>query len=196
MGCGSRALYILNLRTGWKWVVSFMLWQFYTWRKSPWYTLDRRLGGPQSWSGGSGEDKIPCPFLGHPKYIQTKLVHFKGYEPSFINMIKLYFRAKNIWTPCVFPVLLGNTVVAECGGLTPLYQSPQLRMITSQFHTPPILTARDPLWSYPPHQNSVCIPCLPILETCPAHHSLLHFTILTTSPDLYCNIQNCSLHSS
>jgi hypothetical protein len=25
--------------------------------KSPWYPLDRRLGGPQSWSGRVGEEK-------------------------------------------------------------------------------------------------------------------------------------------
>jgi hypothetical protein len=30
--------------------------------KSPWYPLDRRLGGPQSWSGRGAEEKnIPNP---------------------------------------------------------------------------------------------------------------------------------------
>jgi hypothetical protein len=29
--------------------------------KSPWYPLDRRLGGPQSRSGRGGEEKIPSP---------------------------------------------------------------------------------------------------------------------------------------
>jgi hypothetical protein len=29
--------------------------------KSPWYALDRRLGGPQSGSGRGGEEKNPSP---------------------------------------------------------------------------------------------------------------------------------------
>jgi len=29
----------------------------YPWRNSPWYSLDRRLGGPQSQSGCGGEEK-------------------------------------------------------------------------------------------------------------------------------------------
>jgi len=28
---------------------------------SPWYPLERRLGGPQSWSGHNGKEKFPCP---------------------------------------------------------------------------------------------------------------------------------------
>jgi hypothetical protein len=32
--------------------------------KSPWYPLDRRLDGPQDWSGHSGKEKksIPYPY--------------------------------------------------------------------------------------------------------------------------------------
>jgi len=32
--------------------------------KSPWYLLDRKQGGPQSQSGGSGEEKNSQPLLG------------------------------------------------------------------------------------------------------------------------------------
>jgi hypothetical protein len=32
--------------------------------KSPWYPLDRRLGGNQSRSGGGGEEKNPQPLPG------------------------------------------------------------------------------------------------------------------------------------
>jgi hypothetical protein len=32
-------------------MVRFMPWPLYTQGKSPWYPLDRRLGGPQSHSG-------------------------------------------------------------------------------------------------------------------------------------------------
>jgi hypothetical protein len=31
--------------------------------KSPWYTLDSRLGGPQSWSGRGGEEENSQPVL-------------------------------------------------------------------------------------------------------------------------------------
>jgi hypothetical protein len=33
----------------------------YSWGKSPWYPLDRRLGGPHSWSGWHREVKILTP---------------------------------------------------------------------------------------------------------------------------------------
>jgi hypothetical protein len=42
-------------------VVSFMPWLLYPQGKSPWYPLDRRLGGPQSRSGCGGEEKNPKP---------------------------------------------------------------------------------------------------------------------------------------
>jgi hypothetical protein len=39
--------------------------------KSPWYTSDRRLGGPQSRSGRGGEEKSSQPPLGlEPPIIQ------------------------------------------------------------------------------------------------------------------------------
>jgi hypothetical protein len=38
-------------------MVSFMPWLFYPQGKSPCYPLDRRLGGPQSCSVCSGEEK-------------------------------------------------------------------------------------------------------------------------------------------
>jgi hypothetical protein len=37
-------------------------------RKSPWYTLDRRLGGLQSRSGRGGEEKNPQPRPGIETY--------------------------------------------------------------------------------------------------------------------------------
>jgi hypothetical protein len=36
----------------------------YPQEKIPWYPLDRRLGGPQSRSGGGGEEKNSQPLLG------------------------------------------------------------------------------------------------------------------------------------
>jgi hypothetical protein len=65
---GAIAPCILELSTRWSWVVSFMSWPLYPQGKSPWYPLDRRLGGLQSWSGHSGEEKNsqPLPRLKPP----------------------------------------------------------------------------------------------------------------------------------
>jgi hypothetical protein len=56
-GSGSTAPRILDLGTRWRWVVSFTHRSLYLQGKSPWYPLDRRLGGPQSRSGRGGEEK-------------------------------------------------------------------------------------------------------------------------------------------
>jgi hypothetical protein len=63
-GSGGIAPCILDLGTRWRWVVSFTPWPICPWGKSPWYPLDRRLGGPQSHSGHSGEKKNSQPQLG------------------------------------------------------------------------------------------------------------------------------------
>jgi hypothetical protein len=52
-GSGSIAPCILDLSTRWRWVVSFMPQMLYCQGKNP----CRRPGGPQSWSGHSGEEK-------------------------------------------------------------------------------------------------------------------------------------------
>jgi hypothetical protein len=49
---------LLTLELGWMRMVSFTPQPLYPQGKSPWYPLDRRLGGPQSWSGRYGEMKI------------------------------------------------------------------------------------------------------------------------------------------
>jgi hypothetical protein len=46
MGERRHSFTILDLCTWWRWVVSFMHRQIYPQEKSPWYPLDRRLGGP------------------------------------------------------------------------------------------------------------------------------------------------------
>jgi hypothetical protein len=50
-----------DLDTRWMWVVSFTPRPLYPLGKSPWYPLDRRLGGPQSRSGRGGEEKNSQP---------------------------------------------------------------------------------------------------------------------------------------
>jgi hypothetical protein len=57
---GSRCIdpYFLDLGTSWRWVVNFTPRPLYPQGKSPWYPLDRRLGGPH---GRRGEEKILDP---------------------------------------------------------------------------------------------------------------------------------------
>jgi hypothetical protein len=55
---------ILDLNTGWRWVVSFTLKPLYTWGISPCYPLGRRVGGPQSWSGRCEVEKNLLPLSG------------------------------------------------------------------------------------------------------------------------------------
>jgi hypothetical protein len=50
--------HFLDLGTSLKWVVSFTPWPLYWQRKSPRYSLYRRLGEPQSRSGRRGEEKV------------------------------------------------------------------------------------------------------------------------------------------
>jgi hypothetical protein len=59
---GSIAPRILDLGTRWELVVSFTSRPLYPQEKSPWYTLNRRLGGPQNRSGHGGGEKIPNPY--------------------------------------------------------------------------------------------------------------------------------------
>jgi hypothetical protein len=59
-GSGGISPCILNFGTTWRWVVSFMPQPIYPQGKSPWYPLDRRLGGAseQAWTWWWGE-KFP-----------------------------------------------------------------------------------------------------------------------------------------
>jgi hypothetical protein len=56
--------HLLNHGSRWRWVVSFTPRPLYLRGKSPRYPLDRRLGGPQSRSGHSGDEEnksLPFP---------------------------------------------------------------------------------------------------------------------------------------
>jgi hypothetical protein len=63
-GSGGIAPRILDLGTRCRWVVSFTPRPLYLKGKSRWYPLNRRLGGPQSRSGCSGEEKNFQPLPG------------------------------------------------------------------------------------------------------------------------------------
>jgi hypothetical protein len=51
----------VDVGTTWRLLVSFTPLPLYPRGKNPWYSLDRRLGGPQSRPGSYGEVKILGP---------------------------------------------------------------------------------------------------------------------------------------
>jgi hypothetical protein len=60
---------IFNLGIRWRHVVSLTLLLLYSWGKNPQYPLNRKLGGPQTWSGHFGEEKSLLPLLGIEPWI-------------------------------------------------------------------------------------------------------------------------------
>jgi hypothetical protein len=61
-GSGGIEPCILDLGARWRWVVSFTSRPLlYSQGNSPWYPLDRKLGGPQNRSGRGGEEKNSQP---------------------------------------------------------------------------------------------------------------------------------------
>jgi hypothetical protein len=63
-GSGGIAPRILAIGSRWRWVVSLTPRPLYSQEKSPCYSLDRRLGEPQSQSGCGGEEKNSQPLAG------------------------------------------------------------------------------------------------------------------------------------
>jgi hypothetical protein len=73
----------LDLDTSWRWLVSFTPLPLYSRGKSLRYPLDRRLGGPQSRSGRSGEEKILHPTKtrnSDPSVVQPVASHYIDYD--------------------------------------------------------------------------------------------------------------------
>jgi hypothetical protein len=86
-GSRGKAPHSLDLGTRQRSVVSFTFRPLYLQGKSPWYPLDRRLGGPQNWSGHGGEGKNSQLLLGlEPPIIHTScspVLHC--YKISYVN---------------------------------------------------------------------------------------------------------------
>jgi hypothetical protein len=77
---GGIAPQILNLGTnGGEWSASRSS-HFTPKGKDPWNPLDRRLGGPQSWSGHSGEEKNSQPLPGFKPLIIQPIA--QSYTPE------------------------------------------------------------------------------------------------------------------
>jgi hypothetical protein len=91
-GSGCIAPHILDLSTRWRWVVSFTSQPLYPQGKSPWYPLDRRLGGPKSQSGCSGEEKNFQPLLG-----LESLINYTEQGLPIITMGQTYIHPSYGW---------------------------------------------------------------------------------------------------
>jgi hypothetical protein len=117
-----------DLGTGWRWLVSFTCWLLYPWgTKSQQCSLNRRLGGPLSWSWHCEEKKIPqscpswktnpnsliiqptalshfivkyCLFLSH-----TEVVKFFIKTSHFRHVTILRSNCKTFWTQLIFTAL-------------------------------------------------------------------------------------------
>jgi hypothetical protein len=94
--CGSGGIgpRILNLGTRWKWVVSFTPRPLYPQRKSPWYLLDRRLGGSQSRCGRGGEEKNSQP----PPGIEPQNPDRPAHSPTLYRLN--YHGSVLVWYGC------------------------------------------------------------------------------------------------
>jgi hypothetical protein len=99
-GSGGITPRILDLGTRWRWVVSFTPQLIYPQGKSPWYPLDRRLGGPQNRSGRAGEEKNSQPLPGlEPQIIQPVA---QRYTTELSRLLIECVNCTCIWEWCIF----------------------------------------------------------------------------------------------
>jgi hypothetical protein len=91
--------HFLDLGTSWRGVVNFTLRPLYPRGKSAQHPLDRRLGGPQSWSGQRGENSCPYrdsnydPSIVQPvssRYIDCAIPTSVSYTLEIINMTNIH----------------------------------------------------------------------------------------------------------
>jgi hypothetical protein len=149
---GGIAPLILGFSTRWRWVVSFTPLSLYLQGKSPWYPLDRRLGGPQSRSGRGSEEKNSQPLPGlEPSNIQpvaqrytTELTRLPWY-----NMLSRWIRFntdRSQWNGSVQQVLPGP-ICSFCNASITLFTG--LIIFQSLLrHAPRISTAASRLDSH------------------------------------------------
>jgi hypothetical protein len=95
-----RAPHILDLRTRWRWFVSFTPPLLYPQGKSPWYPLHGRLDGPQSQSGCDGGTQTPD----HPAHSPV-IYHWAILAPLVWTQWQKKFSASaGIGTPVTQPI--------------------------------------------------------------------------------------------
>jgi hypothetical protein len=70
--------------------------------KSPWYPLDRRLGGPQSRPGRGGEEKNSQPLPGlEPPIIQPLAQRYTAELSRLLMMMMIFFQT-GVRQDCLF----------------------------------------------------------------------------------------------
>jgi hypothetical protein len=93
-GSGDIAARIFDLGTRWRWVVSFTPRPLYLQGKSPWYPLDRSLGGFQSvWTRWLRENSEPLPGIRTPDQPTPSPVLYHWAIPApytSFNTVKLH----------------------------------------------------------------------------------------------------------
>jgi hypothetical protein len=117
---------ILDLRTRWRWVVSFPPMVAYPWVKSPSYLFDRRLGGPRHRSDLFGEEKVfpfpgiePWQYTPYPVYVvPTEL--FWG---LYCNVLPLKYKTgehsgSREWGSAATCCTLSRTLACPCSQLS------------------------------------------------------------------------------
>jgi hypothetical protein len=168
---GGIAPRIRDLNTSWKWVVSSTTRPFYPQGKICWYSLYRRLGGPQSRSGRRGTYLLTCLLTPwrriFEKLIVTQLV--KKY-PAFLWNPKVHYRVQK--SPLLDPILSQLNSVRP---IDPHLSKAHLNVILP--HKP-----RSFQWSLTfglPNQNPVNTSPSTMRATCPAHLILLDLITLT-----------------
>jgi hypothetical protein len=92
-GSGVTAPHNLNLSTRWRWVVSFMPWSLYLQ-----YPLNRKLGGSQSQSWHSSEEKIHHCQL-NPSHPALSLVSILTDLPCLTFTLKIIHKNKGKVAP-------------------------------------------------------------------------------------------------
>jgi hypothetical protein len=82
---------ILDLSTGWRWLVSFTPRALYSRGKSPLYPLYRRLGGPQSRSGHCGVEKnlLQLPGIEPCRPVRSPSLYQCSYPGSLKNLYRI-----------------------------------------------------------------------------------------------------------
>jgi hypothetical protein len=96
MGKWWKSSAILNLGTGWRRVVSFMLQSFYPRGKSPWYRLHRRLCWPQSRSGRCGVKKKSLIPAGSQTPVRSPSLRQLSYPGSYSIRERIYLLLSHI----------------------------------------------------------------------------------------------------
>jgi hypothetical protein len=77
---------ILDLSTRWRGVVSFTSRPLYLWGKSPWYSLDGRLGGPQTQCQRCEVEKNLLPLPGIKPWPSSPLLYSLSYSKIFVQI--------------------------------------------------------------------------------------------------------------